>query len=619
MKKRLLLLIVSACGASNLQTVPHPLLDGGAADAGSDAGTFDGGPAVTPPETPFGATVGAGETQFRVWAPHATRAQLELDGAAPVAMTPEATGVFSLKVSGAGAARYRYVLETPTGSVTRLDPYCRQLSTDRAWCEVIDPGAYPWSTTGFKAAPREASVVYELHIGSFAVPAGQKQGTFATAKAKLAELADLGVNVVELMPTHAFGGNPNGWGYNPQLFLAPKPTYGTADEQRAFIDEAHRLGIAVWLDVVFNHTDGWREAPLTCFDGHCPNDAWGIHFFAPGQYASTPWGPRPNYTEPRVSSMLLDSVKQWLTEYRGDGFRFDSVSNIRALDGSGTTPGGRDLLLAANALTHAAGGLSVAEDLKGWDAITRAPSAGGFGFDAQWDGFGWEMMNLLPPASDDGRDVGVIERQLKGSYAGDAFARLLWSENHDTVGNGGSRFPVRIDGANPESLAARHRSMLAATLLFTTPGVPMLFMGQEQLATTGFTDPPAALPAPTDKGQGVRAFYRDLIALRRTLPGLRGGEVEVLHRNDTNKVIAFRRNDTIVIVNLRNKAYARYDFGVPTGGTWKVRVDSDWKRYGTDFSGGQAEAVEALDEGRDGKPFTLPVQLGAYGAVVLTK
>src|SRR6185436_4291352 len=125
----------------------------------------------------------------------------------------------------------------------------------------------------------------------------------------------------------------NGWGYNPQLFFAPKPTYGSADDLRAFVDEAHARGIAVWLDTVINHTDGWRQAPMVCFDGYCPNGAWGIHFFPPGTYAATPWGPRPSYVEPRVSALLRGAARQWIDEFHGDGFRVDSVSNIRALDG----------------------------------------------------------------------------------------------------------------------------------------------------------------------------------------------------------------------------------------------------------------------------------------------
>lgn len=597
MKRLLLVLLLCGCGR-----VSGPSLDAGVDDAGTWV-RF---------EPDLGVNWGKDGATFTVWAPNATAAWVELDGVSDrIALEAREKDLFSGTAPVQRGQRYRYTFTTPTGPVTRIDPYCRQLSDDRAWCTLIDPNAYEWTTTGFSRPARNHAIVYEIHIGTF--------GTFNEAKKHLPAIADLGVNVVELMPVNAFGGNPNGWGYNPQLYLAPKPAYGTADDLKGFIDEAHRLGIAVWHDTVLNHMDGWRQAPLACFDGHCPNNSWGIYFFAPGQYALTPWGPRPNYLEPRVTSMLLDSARQWLYEYRGDGFRVDSVSNIRAIDGNGVTPGGRDLLVQFNGLVREAGALSVAEDLKGWDAITKDSGNGGFGFDAQWDGFGYDISNLVVLGPDDGRDLGIIERALKGGFAGDPFARLLWTENHDTVGNGGARLPVKIDPHNPESFAGRRRSMIAGALLFTTPGVPMLFMGQESLSTTPFPDPPKALPPPTEKGNEVRAFYKDLIALRRSVPGLSGKEVQILQRHDGNKVLAFLRKDTVVVVNLRNKAYMQYDFGVPTGGKWNVRLDSDWRKYGADFGGGNPDPLTAVETSRDGKPYTLGVKLGAYGVVILSQ
>lgn len=602
--------------------------DGGANDGGAapDAGAGDAGLGPTP--TALGATVTATGVVFRVWAPHASAAWVAGDFApAPTPMSAEDGGTFVVDVAQARAGNtYRFELAAGATTLRRLDPYCRQLTADGGACTVVDPAAYPWQSPPLRRPTRRESVVYELHIGSFTTVDGGTPGTFASARERLADLADLGVNVIELLPVQAFAGR--GWGYSPQLYFAPKPSYGTSDELRAFVDAAHGRGIAVWLDTVVNHMDGSRQAPLACFDGDCPGGAYGVFYFPPGPYATTPWGPRPHYAEPRVTAMLLDAAKQWLTELGGDGFRWDSVSNIRGVDGVGTTPGGREFLIAANDLTHAAGALSVAEDLKGYAALTQPTADGGFGFDAQWDGFGYDIPNLLAPASDDGRDLGVVESQLRGGYNGDGFARVLWTENHDTVGNGGARLPSRIDAAAPESFAARRRSMLAATLLFTTPGVPMLFMGQERLATGTFTNPPAPLAAPTATGLRVRAFYQTLIALRRNLGGqaggLQGSAVQILHRHDANQVIAYRRTDSgseevVVVLNLRNRAYTRYDVGVPTGGTWRVRLDSDWTSFGDDFTGGQTGPISTLTAQKDGQPYTLPVRLPAYGAVVLSR
>jgi len=579
----------------------------------------DGGPA----ELPFGATVEPGGVAFRVWAPHATTAAVVVAGAVtPMLAAPGGTYVAHVAGPAAGAL-YTFHFEGPTGAVDRLDPYCRQLTADASACTVVDPAAYAWQTPSFARPARTASVVYELHVGSFTA-----DGTLAAARARLADLAALGVNVVELMPVQAYGAGHTGWGYNPQLYFAPKAALGTADDVRAFVDTAHGLGIAVWLDVVYNHTDGWSQAPLRCFDGYCPDHAAGVYFFADPTYATTPWGPRPDYTQPEVAQMILASTDAWLREMHVDGFRWDSVSNIRALDGQGTTPGGAELLRAATDRAHAAGALAIAEDLKGYDAITKPTSAGGFGFDAQWDGFGYSVTAQLATSSDDARDLGAVASALTGSYAGDPFARLLFLEDHDTVGNGGSRLPSKIDPAQPESLFARRRAMLGAVLLMTAPGVPMLFMGEDQLATGTFSAPPTPLAAPTAAGRKMAAFYRDAIRVRRNLDGGAGGladaNVEITQRNDPAKVIAYRRygasgQDVLVLVNLKNKAYTRYDIGVSDPGPWRIRLSTDDPAYGADFPAGATGALTATAAAKDGKPYTLSLPLGAYGAIVLSK
>lgn len=586
---------------------------GGGADAGADAGY------VEPPR--LGANVTRDGVVFKLWAPNATKVSVAGDFGER-ALDREAGDVFAATVAGARAGmKYRFVLETPAGKLERVDPYCRELAEGTS-CTIVDPNGYGWKTTAFTRPKREGAIVYEMHVGSFAADPVKGHGTFASAMARLPRLADLGVNVVELMPIHAFGGSNASWGYNPHLFFAPKASYGTSSELRAFVDEAHRLGIAVWIDTVINHTDGWKQAPLRCFDGCADPNANGIYFFGAGPYATTPWGPRPNYVEPEVKAMLVAAHRSWLTEYRGDGFRIDSVSNIRAIDGQGTTPGGKELVVAINDVTHALGGTSVAEDLKGFEEITKRPKDGGFGFDAQWDGFGYDVANVIVPGPDDGRDMTVIDRLLKGGFANDGFARLLFTETHDTVGNNGARLPARIDAANPTSIAARKRTMLAQTLLFTTPGVPMLFMGQEDLATAPFANKePAPLAA---KNDAMFAFTRDLVALRRNLGGKTAGlldpKVEVLHRSDANKVIAYRRgDDTIVVLNFRNKAWPRYDVGVAQAGTWQIRLDADATKYGDDFGGGSSGAIATLAEDHDNRPFTLPLALPAYGALVLSK
>jgi 1,4-alpha-glucan branching enzyme len=633
------LVAACACGAPNSEVVDadgesSAVTGGKDAAAGSDAAARDTGATGSgfdaSAEPVLGANPMSTGVQFRVWAPAATTAWVEGDfPEREVAMSPLTGGTFGVTIADAHAGTtYHFSLQTPKGRLTRVDPYCRELLANGMDCHVIDPGQYAWQTPSLKRPARNASVVYELHVPTFSVAPGATWGNLAQARTQLGNLAKLGVDVVELMPVQDFGGPANGWGYNPQLYFTPKPGMGTAADLRAFVDAAHGLGIAVWLDVVINHDDG--QTPLVCYDGNCPSGSNGIFFFPPGPWANTPWGPRLNFADPQVATMLRASASAWLAEFRGDGFRWDSVSNIRGNDGNGVTPGGKDLLVAINGLTHAAGGMSIAEDLKGWAAITQPASAGGFGFDAQWDGFAYNVTNVLAAADDGARDLGVVQGALTGTYAGDPFARLIFLEDHDIVGNGGERIATKIDPADPGGYYARKRSILGALLMLTTPGVPMIFMGQEWASTQPFGTccSPPVLAGPTAQGLQVEAFFRDMIALRRNVAGTTGGlldpNVDILHRDDAGKVIAYRRHgpsgkDVVVVLNFKNVAYTGYRIGVPSAGSWQIRLDSDSTTYGSDFGGGQTGAVVTLPQGTDGQPYSLPVRLGPYGGVVLSQ
>ena len=357
-----------------------------------------------------------------------------------------------------------------------------------------------------------------MHIGSFHAPSGGA-GTFATATQKMDALADLGVDAIELMPINQHG-TKHGWGYNPQAYFAPHTQYGSPDELRALVDAAHERGIAVLLDVVYNHYDGWKEAPLHCFDGHCPDSGAGIYFFEADPYKKTPWGPRPDFARKEVSDFFADDVFAWMKEYRVDGLRHDSVSNVRAIDGKGSVPGGTELLRRLNEVAEQTqpAALLVAEDLKGHAPITRGATSGGLGFDTQWDGnFHWAVTSAVTATNDDARDLGAVRNALLGSYNGDPFERLLYVESHDTAGNEGAASPP---GSMPPIRRASRRESGRCSLPASssrTPGVPMLFMG----AGDARGDEVRAIAAPldwtkADTYSAVRTFHRDLVRLERT-------------------------------------------------------------------------------------------------------
>ena len=583
----------------------------------------------------MGATPYDGGVEFRVWAPNARAVALVGEAALLPArreLALETAGMFAARVDGAHAGqRYHFAITMQDGvELARVDPRARMI--DGSESVVVDPRSYAWKSRPFTPAPRDASVVYELHVGSFNAPGGMSSGTLRTAADKLDALADLGVTTIELMPVNGHGGH--GWGYGPQQWFAPHPAYGTPDDLRRFVDEAHARGISVVLDVVYNHYDGYAQAPLRCFDAPCQGTSAGIYFFEQDPYRKTPWGPRPNFAKKEVSDLFVDNVFSWMTEYRIDGFRHDSVSNIRALDGQGSVPGGVELLRRLNevATTALPGSLLIAEDLKGQASVTLPSAAGGLGFGTQWDGgFQWALAAAASAPSDAARDIGAVRNALLGSYNGDPMQRLLYVESHDTAGNDGARLPVKIDAADPASYAARKRAMLAAGVLMTAPGVPMIFMGQEMLEDALFVPEPLPLDwVKATTHAPVRAFYKDMIRLRRNLDGASGGlagkNIAVTHFNDTpgNKVVVYRRwnnagDDVMVIANFGAQKYTRYDVGVPAGGAWIARVDSDATKYGADFGAAAPSLVSVTAASRDGLPATASVVLGPYAIVVLTR
>ncbi len=583
-------------------------------------------------KAPLGATPDPGGATFSVWAPSAKSVSLQGDFSSTalpmMRLTPRESGVFSVRVPAAKAGhRYRFLITAPDGTVlTRLDPYGRQVKDGQS--VLVDPATYAWASAPYVRPGKNTLVVYELHVGSFNCPTDPARCGFASLRDRLDHVSSLGVNVIELMPASSHG-STRGWGYNPHSYFAPHAPYGTPDDLRSLVDRAHALGISVVLDMVYNHYDGWKKAPLYCFDGACSDNS-GVYFFTDPKYKSTPWGPRFDYTRKEVADFIVDNVTFWRREYRIDGFRWDSVSNIRAMDGSGTVPGGIALLRRANSDSRKIpGAFLIAEDLKGYGGVTDKIESGGLGFDTQWDaGFHWAVAQAMSGADDNTRNIGAVRDALGGRYNGDPFQRVIYSESHDTVGNTGTRLPSQIDAGDPGSWAARKRSLLAAGLVLTAPGVPMLFAGQEFLSVGRFADPPAPLDWSRAMGHSrIIDFYRDAIALRRnragTTAGLTGSNIDVFHHNEAAKVLVYRRsdgaNDVIVLCNFANRNYTRYDIGLPSGGTWKVRLNSDDRKYSTDFGGAPSTDVTATNTARDGMPFMGGVALGPYSIVVLSR
>lgn len=584
-----------------------------------------------------------GGTTFRVWAPHADAVAVtgsfdEWSGERHP-LTADAGGFWSGFVGGAHVGdQYQFVVFRDGERLMRVDPRARAVTNSVGNAIVYDRHAFDWDGDEFSCPPHHELVIYETHIGSFVAGDGKsgnhgKSGDLAAMAGKLGYLSELGVNAIELMPVAEFAGDYS-WGYNPSHPFAVERSYGGPDQLKEFVREAHRHGIAVILDVVLNHF-GPSDLGLWRFDGWSENGGGGIYFYNDDR-AATPWGrTRPDYGRDEVRAYLRDNALMWLEEYHLDGLRFDATLYIRTIDGVGTDdlPDGWQLMrsITSSIRERHPDTILIAEDLQGNRAIT-APAdggggegGGGAGFHAQWDaGFVHRVRRAIITSDDGARSMTELADAVRGE--GDPFTRIVYTESHDDVANGKLRVPHEIDADDPSSWAAQKRSTLGLAIVLTTPGIPMLFQGQEFLEDEWFRDHVPLDWQRAERFRDIVRLTRDLIHLRRNTggisAGLSGGGFALLHLDDAAKTLAWARSarDDLAVVVVNAGATARdITLGVPASGRWAVRFNSDAATYSPLFAGQHTGDVDAADDPLDGQPARAVVSVGAYTLVVLTR
>ena len=487
-------------------------------------------------------------------------------------------------------------------------------------------------------------VIYELHIGTF-------NNTFAGAIEKLGYLQGLGVNAIEVMPITQ---NPlfsdhtppdHDWGYDPVQFFAVKSKYGTPQQFREFVKQCHQRQIAVIVDVVYNHLVG--NNLLKAFGGFTKPEIPNGIFLYGGDRADTGFGPRPDYGRPQVRQYIKDNALLLLRDYSVDGLRFDDTTDIRTSGGQ-TNNEGRQLLREINLSYRNTdpkqpGKITIAEDLHSSAEITQHSSPIGLEFNSQWDeDIFFSLRNAVTRLNDQDRDVGAVKRALEKKMGSDVFSRVVYTENHDKVGHPKDeafgilqkRLPALIDVGNNESIFAKKRSTLAAAIMLTSPGIPMIFQGQEMLETRDFGFNKATnvdfSRAADANFRGIVQMYRDLIALRRNLTGKTGGltgqNLNVFHLDDGNKTLAYHRwenggagDDVVVVANFSNVPLRNLNIGFPHRGQWFVRFNSGAKVYDPSFDNGDSFDTAANSGGKDGLNFNANVGVGPYGVVILSQ
>ena len=556
--------------------------------------------------------------EFSVWAPMAENVSLlTFDPKGCIDMVADA-GHWKVEAELAPGAEYLFRIERAGETFERLDPRAR-CATSSVGRSVVSNSDFAWTDNDFVAPPLANWVIYELHPGTFA-------GSLDDIVAKLDDLCELGVNVIELMPVAEFAGDQS-WGYNPALPYCVESSLGGPDALRGLVDAAHSQGVAVLLDVVYNHF-GPSDLDLWRFDGWSENDGGGIYFYNDWR-GRTPWGDtRPDYGRPEVRSFILDNAAMWITEYHLDGLRLDSTVNIRNAHGEpgpyGDLEDGFSVLeeLTVSTRKDHPKAILIAEDLQQDRRITASTSSHGLGFHLQWSAqFVHTIRGALETLDDGSRDIEAVIAAVVGTIEGPE--RVVYTESHDEVANGRTRVPAEIDSGDPASVWAFRRSALGAVLMMTALGVPMLFQGQEWAEEDWFDDARELRWDRRKARPGVVSMWRDLIHLRTGVDprahGLSGDRISVHRAVDAPEVVTFWRwglggehAAAVVVVNLHN-VDRDVQVPVPAPGDWKCVFASDWRGYHA--SGSDLIAVTAVKETEHDQAvleFTMP----SYGAAI---
>ncbi len=568
---------------------------------------------------------------FKVWAPKRQKVHVILEGHR-FPLAPEGEGYFAGTVDSAKpGSLYRYQLDEEDSFFP--DPESRfQPEGPHGPSQVVDPSAFRWTDGAWPGLDAEGQVIYELHIGTFT-----PEGTWDGARKQLPELASLGITVIEVMPVAEFAG-AHGWGYDGVDLFAPAHIYGSPDDLRSFINEAHLLGLGVILDVVYNHLgpDGNYLKP---FAGEYFTDRY-----------KNDWGESINFSSQPVREFYLANAAYWIGEYHFDGLRLDATQDIK--DASG------EHIIAAivNRTREAAAGRRVyvvAENEPQHSWMVRPPGEGGYGIDALWnDDFHHSALVAMTGRHEayytdyrgsaqeflSAAKYGYLfqgqrykwQKKPRGTPALDLnpWSFVTYLENHDQVANS-----ARGDRLTALTHPALHRAMSA--LLMLSPGTPMLFQGQEFGSTKRFlffcdhagglgdqvysgrreflsqfrslaqpemqaeigspNDPAAFEQSKLDLSEREKNFriyrlYKELIALRRADPVLRRPKARAMDGavlSDKAFLLRYfdsQHGDRLAIFNLG--ADLHFDpapeplLAPPAGAAWSLRWSSEDPKYG---------------------------------------
>lgn len=502
----------------------------------------------------------------------------------------------------------------------------------------------------------EDLVIYELHVGALGY--GQNRpGNFEDAINLLPYLVDLGVNAVELLPMSEFRDEVN-WGYETSHYFALEYSAGGRDQLKHFVRECHRQGIAVLMDVVYNHYSPDAGRAEWAFDSDAPER--NIYYWYEGNASDYPnavppdsggyvdngsTGYAPRFHEEIVRKMFISSAAALVEEFHIDGFRVDQTTsmhsyNVLHADGR---PMGNVNIFGAKFLREWTRTMKlirpdiilIAEDHSDWDRVTESPDVGGLGFDAAWYAeFYHHLVGDTQRGSNYAELIRIAGYGQDQSFAMDYFAgalgasghkKVVYHESHDEAGNSTNSRRTILAAVNSAPLVGTTRSVAEARCRFAcgmtmlSAGTPMFFMGEEIGAQKFYIYPDRDPDSDEDlrqflndredllgerqtNGQRLFRFYQDIIRLRLNHSGLRSHNIDIIHVHNANRVIAWRRWDEteelLIVASLNNHPF---DTGYTIensrlrNSSWNEIFNSDSSPYGGDNVGNFGATIPSND------------------------
>jgi 1,4-alpha-glucan branching enzyme len=643
--------------------------------------------------TPLGANIVDGGVTFRTWAPNAKQVYVALNDPGTAfpsvwqksdndLLVKDANGYWSGFVQGlSDGGEYRFYVVGPTGiEGFKRDPYARELKLDGypdCNCIVRSPSQFTWHDQGYRPPAFNDLIVYQLHIGVFFAEDSQGQDIrrnrvckFLDVVNRIEYLADLGINAILTLPFQEYQGR-NSLGYNGTDLFSPEMDYtvrtpdlhsylvlvnrlltakgkpprtiqelsGQINQLKTLVDLCHLYGIALIMDVVYNHAGpGFDGQSILFFDQQPQGDKANSLYFTREEHAS---GSIFDFNKPEVRQFLIDNGKMLLEEYHMDGLRYDQITVI---DEHGGWFFCQDLTDTLRFIKPAAVQIAEYWGSERWKGIARRPF--GMGFDVGYSDTVRDSLRRVIQQASGGADATVnfnrLADALDMTYAdGQRWTVFQCIENHDLLdfnhGDRQSRIPALADPSNARSWYARSRSKVASGILLTAPGIPMLFMGQEFLEDKFWTDwqgrPDLLIYWQGQEGADrhmvdQHRFTRDLLWLRRKHPALRSDGFKVFHVHNDNRVIAFQRwvpgigRDVIVIVSLNEHTFynGSYRIGFPSHGHWYEVFNNDvFDTFVNPNVQGNAGGIETDELPWDGLPYSAGLTLPANSILVFAK